>query len=153
MITVALSGIPSRNALERVTLDLITHIPREEVVYFQTYNYSIATEDVYTQFPNLRALSFDSTPVPAAFPSPLVEGGKILPSLEYVLLKEVSVGGGDWSPLMAFLACRVSSGNRLETLVITRCSHVCREVVKDIEGMVRELIFDRQDIVCPFGTC
>lgn len=31
------------------------------------------------------------------------------------------------------------SGNRLDTLVIAGSPHMCREVVKDISGMVREL--------------
>ena len=80
-ISVELDEIPDRNALERATLDLITHIPRKEVVYFETYDNPIATEDAYTQFPNLRALSFDAIPLSEAFPSSLVEDGKILPSL------------------------------------------------------------------------
>ena len=138
-ITVAPNEILDGNALERATLDLITHIPREEVVHFQTYNNSIATGDACTQFPNLRALSFDSVPLPAAFTGPLVEDGKILPSLEYVLLEEASVNDGDWSPLVEFLTCRVSSGNRLDTLVIANSPAMCPEAMEDIMGMVRML--------------
>ena len=49
-IRVESDEIPDRNALERATLDLITHIPRKEVVHFETYGNSIATEGAYTQF-------------------------------------------------------------------------------------------------------
>ena len=138
-ITVAPNEILDGNALERATLDLIIHIPREEVVHFQTYNNSIATGDACTQFPNLRALSFDSVPLPAAFTGPLVEDGKTLPSLEYILLEEASVNDGDWSPLVEFLACRVSSGDRLDTLVIANSPAMYPEVMEDIMGMVRML--------------
>ena len=63
------------------------------------------------------------------------------------------VNDGDWSPLVTFLGCCLSSGNRLDTLVIDRYTHVCRQVVKDISGMVRELKVDRDGTVCRFGTC
>ena len=120
---------------------------------FETYGNSIATEGAYTQFPNLRALSFDFIPLSEAFPSSLVEDGKILPSLECVLLEDMIVNDGHWSALIAFLACHLSSGNRLDTLVIDRYTHVCRQVVEDISGMVQELKVDRDGTVCRFGTC
>jgi len=39
--------------------------------------------------------------------------------------------------LIAFLACRISSGNRLDTVRIANCSHMCPE--EAVGGMVREL--------------
>ena len=138
-ITFPPNEMPDRSALEKATLDLITYIPREEVVDFRACNDSIATVDAWTQFPNLRGLSFDSVPLLTAFPSPLVEDGKILPSLDYILLENVSVNGGDWSPLVAFLTCRLSSGNRLDKLVVTNSSAMCPEVKEEIRGMVRKL--------------
>ena len=152
-IIVLLDGIRQENILKGATLDLITHIPREEVVHFGAYCTAIPTEGACTRFPNLRVLSFELMPLFAVFPDPLIEDGKILPSLEHVLLKDVFENNGDWSPLLTFLGRRLSSGNRLDTLVVARCSHVCQEVVNDIKGMVRELNIDCQNTMCPFGTC
>ena len=148
-ITVVLNGALGVDVVKRATLDLITHVPREEVVYFQTYDNPIAMEDTYTQFPNVRALSLCTIPLSKAFPkSTTVGDGRIFPSLEHVLLKNTFASEGDWSPLMTFLARRVSSGNRLDTLTITNSS-VCPEVMEGIRGMVREL--KRKGLItCPF---
>ena len=40
---------------------------------------------------------------------------------------------------MTFLGCRVSSGNRLDTLTITDSPSMSPEVMEGIRGMVREL--------------
>ena len=57
---------------------------------------------------------------------------------------------------MTFPADRVSSGNRLGTLGITNSIHICRELMEEIRGMVRELKVGNVDLLdsfCPFGTC
>ena len=141
-ICILLNGVHRKSVLERAALDLITHIPPDQVVSLRTYCNPVVTEDTWTQFPNLRALSFDTISLPAAFPNPsLIADGKVFPSLEYVLLGSVVMDNGDWSPLIAFLACRASSGNRLDTLAIAGSTRVCQQVAKDVGAMVRELKF------------
>ena len=126
-ITIFLNWTPYGDTPERAVLDLITYIPQEEVVYLrfrsQVDEIPVTIGGTYTQFPNVRALSFDM------------------------------VDGGDWSPLMAFLACRMSSGNPLDTLVIDSSPHKCPEEVKGIRDTVRELKIGHLDPRCPFGTC
>jgi len=141
-ITMLLIG-KHQNARERAILDLIGCTPREEVVYFKSNN-PIATEDTCTQFPNVRALSFDGVALSAALPNPNVAGeGKIFPSLEHVSLENLDED--DWDPLATFLASRVSCGNRLDTLVINDSQNMPPEVVDDIRGMVRELKIDNDN--------
>jgi len=144
-IDVVVEGEPRRDVLERMALDLTTYAPREEVVHFRMYNKLAAGVDMYTQFPNLRALSFANMPLPAAFPNPnLIGEGKIFPSLEHILLEDMVVGYANWSPLVTFLTHRVSSGSRLNTLVIVSSPHMCPDVVKGIRGIVRELRIEDQ---------
>ena len=132
--------VPSSDVSERTILDFITHVPREEVVYFQTFLNPVPMEDIPTQFPNVKALSLDKIPLFAAFPSRDVVGdGRIFPSLEHVLLVNMVVDHGDWGPLMTFLARRVSSGNRLDTLMFFDSPPMSPEVIESIRGMVREL--------------
>ena len=138
-ITVVLNGIRHVDVLKRATVDLVTHTPQEEVVYFQTYGGLVPTEDIYTRLPNLRALSFDMVPLLTAFPSTLARDRNILLSLVHVSLKSMFVNDGGWSPLVTFLACRLSSGNRLDTLVIINSHSMSPEVLEGIGGMVREL--------------
>ena len=139
-ITVVLNMTHHGDVLERAALDLIAHTPREEVSCFQTYNNPVAIWETCAQFPSLRALSSDSIHLSEAFPnSGLVKDGKALPSLEHVRLKRVVLDGGDWSPLINFLVARVSSGNRLDSLVITSSPCIRPEVMEGIRSLVREL--------------
>ena len=84
--------LPSSDVSGRTILDFITHVPREEVVYFQTYYDPVPMEDIPTQFPNVKVLSLSTIPLLAAFPSQNIVGdGRIFPSLERVLLRDVIV--------------------------------------------------------------
>ena len=139
-ITVVLNRALGADVRERAALDLITHVPREEVVYFHTRNDPVPLEDVSTQFPNVRALSIKTGYLSAAFPESTLAGdGRIFPSLEHILLKNMILRGGGWGPLMTFLARRVSSGHRLDTLMIVDSPFMSPEVMEGIGGMVRKL--------------
>ena len=82
-ITIRLNSIFCTDELERTTPDLIAHVPREEVVYFQTRDDPVAMEDISAQFPTVRALSPDAVFLSAVFPnSNPVGDGKIFLSLE-----------------------------------------------------------------------
>ena len=138
--TVRLDMAHRMDELERATFDLITHVPREEVVYFQTQNNHVVMEDASSQFPNVRALSLDTIPLSAAFPGPNLVGDRmIFPALKYLSLKEVLVDDGDWNPFINFLVRRVSSRNRLDTVVITGFPHPCPEVMENTRELVRTL--------------
>jgi len=144
-VDVVLSGAPHGSVLERMAHDFTTYAPSEEVVHFRMHNKLGAGADAYTRFPNLRALSFYKISLPTTFPDPNSIGeGKISPFLEHILLERVDLDGADWSPLVTFLARRVSSGNRLDTLIIVRSPHMRPEVMEGIRGMVRELKIDVQ---------
>ena len=144
-ITAVLRGTHHRTAIERAALDLITYAPLEEAVYFHTYSIPIVMEDVHTRFPNLRKLLFDAVPLRAVFPDPnLITGGEVLPSLEHISLERVVVDGGDWSPLVTFLARRVSSVNRLNTLTIDGSRYMCPEWMESIRDMVRQFEVDAE---------
>ena len=145
MIDVMLDGVLSRDTLERAALDLITYTPLEGVVRFRAFKTPIVMANAHIQLPNLRALTFDDTPLSVTFPnSYLVFGEKVFPSLEHVQINFAIVDDGDWSPLVTFLAGRMSSGNRLDTLVIDSSPYICPEMVEDIRGMVRELRLENQ---------
>ena len=139
-IAMLLEGAPQKSVIERAALDLITYVPLDEVVYLQAHKNPAAMEDTNTQFPNLRVLSLKTMSLHTAFPSPnLIADRKIFPSLEYISLESVEADRGDWSLLVAFLACRASSGNRLDTLRIVGYYDTCPEVMEAIRGMVRKL--------------
>ena len=129
----------AQDQVDQVILDLIAHAPREEVVYFRVYDEPVAMEDISTQFPNLRGLHFEKTPLTAAFPKSNFDGdGGVFPSLEYVLLDWVYVDDGDWSSLTTSLDRRASSGNPLHTLVMIGTYYVAPSVLRSLKDVVRE---------------
>ena len=139
-IAIVLKGTLPKDVVERTALELITYVPLDEVVYFRAYNNPATMEDTNTRFPNLWALSFNTMSLTTAFQNPnLIADGKVFPSLKYISLTSVNAGEGDWSPLTAFLAHRMSSGNRLDTLKIDGFYSMCPEVMNTIQGMVGEL--------------
>ena len=124
---------------DKVTIDLIAHVPREEIVYLQTCGIPLAMGEISTQLPNLRGLHFVGTPLHTAFPeSNLDMGDETFPSLRYVLLDRVIVDCGDWGPLTTFLDCRATSGNRLHTLVIVGSQHMGPAERGNFEKVVQE---------------
>ncbi|KAF9641875.1 hypothetical protein BDM02DRAFT_3194372 [Thelephora ganbajun] len=132
-----------RDVMGKLTLDLIARVPREEIVYFKAWYQSVTMKDVSARFPNLKALYFLGTPLPAIFPtSHLDVSGDIFPSLQYAFLDSVIVKDDDWSPLTAFLARRSSSGNLLHSLWIKRYCSMRPEVLRSIRSMVREFRMD-----------
>ena len=124
---------------EKMVRDLIAHIPREEIVYFQTYGEYVTMEDVSTQLPNLRGLYIKGSSLSAAFPKSNLDRGKeVFPSLQYVCLDWVIKDGDDLSLLVTFLDRRTSSGSRLHTLVIVGPYHEDLELASWIlKGMVK----------------
>ena len=146
-VDVVLGGAPPRTVVERAALDLVTYASLEETIYLHTYIIPIAMDGIHLRFQNLRTLSFEAVPLHASFPDPnLVDTGSMFRSLEHLILERVEVDDGDWSPLVTFLARRVSSGNRLDTLKIAGYTYMCPEVMEGIRGMVR--VFEFQEVDC-----
>jgi len=144
-ISVELDGIYG-DAIGRTALDLIAHVPGEEVVYFKPVGNSSTMENISTRFPNLRALTFDHASLHTMFPEPdLGRDKETLLSLQRVSFKRLIVDDGDWRPLVTFLARRESNGNRLDALEILDSRPMSREVVEVVKDMVGELLVDRQD--------
>jgi len=117
----------------KAALDLISHSPREDIIYFHAYGDRMVMEDISAQLPNLRGLHLDGMPL-----SNLDGGGEIFPSLQYVLLDEVCLGDDDWGPLATFLDWRISSGNRLHTLVLVGSYWIDPAVWGSLERSVQE---------------
>ena len=139
-VTLDLDDALPSSVEENAILDLVACVPQEEIVYFQQSYNLVAMENIYNRFPNLRTLSFEKMPLSSVFPGPNqgVDEG-ILPSLQSVFSKNLTLDNGDWSPLTTFLSRRASSGNRLNALKIIGSPHMRSEVIEDIRGMVNIL--------------
>ncbi|KAF9653314.1 hypothetical protein BDM02DRAFT_3182856 [Thelephora ganbajun] len=141
-ITIDTYHMPPDYSPEKVVLDIIVHIPQEEIVYLQTYGNPTAMENIYTRSPNLRALQSERMPLSAVVPEPNPNGeDRFLSSLQYVSFERLVGVDGDWTPLTNFLYCRPSSGKRLHSLEMVGSCNIHPEVVEDIRGAVQEFTF------------
>ena len=135
---------------EEATLDLISDVPQEEIVYFSAVGDPVGKKDLSAHFPHIRALYFKRSILRIAFPVPTFDwDGIIFPSLRHVSLEEVVVRLEDWSPLIAFLERCSSSGNQLDTLAIVGPYYMRPAVEESIKGMVRKFWTNDDDRFSP----
>ena len=145
---------PPTPLLKKAVLDLMAHVPREEVTHFWLYEKRIGMRDIYPNLPNLKTLNIIYTSLPEVFPGPdTLENGATLVSLSNITLEWLTVDNGDWSPLLTFLAHRASTGTPLQMLKVTGASHMCLEIAEDIKGMVEVSEIRDTDLFCPLGSC
>lgn len=127
-ITVGFDQAVPEDVLEKLTLDLIAHTPREEIVYFRTSENLEAVKDLGAQMPNLKALDLLKVPLSAVFPMLDQNGPRAdemsPPSLQQLFLG-LLVKSYDWVPLIDFLIHHASSGNQLDSLRIDGPCHMC----------------------------
>lgn len=123
-------------------LDLIAHVPREEITSLRANGIPISAHVISAQFPSLSGLHFKDTPLHVAFPRSNLGRSRIFPCLQHF---RIAVGDAivmrrsDWDPLTTFLDRLSSSGNRLNTLVIDGDYVMHPKVEGRIRRAVREL--------------
>ena len=134
--SIQLGQVPPKDLLEEALLNLIAHVPREEIVYFRARGGPISSEAISTQFPYLRAMHFVGTPLGIAFPRSALDRDRIFPCLQHLTL---DVNHDDnWNPLITFLDHLASSGNKLDTLEISGCYKMKPKVEEGVRRAVRE---------------
>ena len=144
---------------EKFTSDLITYIPRGNVVYFRTHESLGAVRDLRVQLPNLKTLDLYRVPLSAVFPMP--DRGpsdgqeRFPPSLHNIFLERPFLGEFNWLPLIAYLSRRKSSGNQLGSLFIDGPCHMCRTMTYGVKALVREfeIVEECLQSWCPIDAC
>ncbi|KAF9653313.1 hypothetical protein BDM02DRAFT_3107899 [Thelephora ganbajun] len=157
-LSVGMNQALPEDGLEKLTLDLIAHTPREEIVYFRTCSSLEAVKDLGVQLPNLKALDLYRVPLSAAFPVLGRDGFHVyerFPSLQHLLLARPHLNVDSWIPLIVFLSYRASSGNQLDSLLVDGPCHMCSTITQRIRGFVRKFKIDDECLRswCPFGNC
>ena len=144
---------PAMPLPEKAILDLIAHVPREEVTALLMFDTRVSVCDIYSQLPNLKTLIFNLASLSEVFPGPdTIDYGVIPVSLKNLTLEWLTLDDDDWSSLLTFLAHRASAGNPLQMLKIDRGPHVFG-MVEDIERMVEMSDITDTMVFCPLGVC
>ena len=137
--TVLLSEALDEEGLSRLDLDLITHVPLEEVVFLRSVGCPIFMTDLYARLPNLQVLDLVGVNMSTVFPTPDQGESRVYEEI-FPSLRHISFDSHyDWGPLMAFLSYRASVGNPIVSFTTFDSPHLSREVVEGIRGMVAKV--------------
>ena len=157
-ITIGVDQALPEDALDRLTLDLVSYTPRDEIVYFRACGGVEIAKDLRIQTPNLKALNLYKVPLSVVFPRP-ERGGPSLherfpPSLQYLHLERPHLSAYSWTPFLTFLSHRSSSGSQLDSLMISGSCHICFRVARRIRDVVGNFKVDDgcKESWCPFST-
>ena len=152
---------PKGMECEKSFLDLLTHMPHDHIVCYESPCRLLKSAGLSIGMTNLVVLRPNGVHLTRWFAEPdfgeTHAYGELLPSLKYLSLVAPTLSDGDWSPLITFLSSRASAGNRLHSLTISECSHMCQDVVEDIKRVIEsfEILWSlgAEDLVCPRGKC
>ena len=129
------------DVLDNLCLDFITFTPQKHVsrLHLITNAPTNRMEDILTAMPNIETLYLSKVALSKRFLQPEPNGPhasmKLLPSLRYLELGNITLTDGDWGHLTTYLAHQ-TSGGQLISLRASGRSRMRREVMSKIEGLV-----------------
>jgi len=126
---------------DQLCFDLISHIPREQVISLQTSLHILRSEELCVGMRSLTYLYIGGTDLSTWFVEPEIPGRHtfkdLLRGLDHIIIIEPSLSGDDWSPLTNFLSRRAEVGNRISSLkLISGHLQMDESVVESIERVV-----------------
>ena len=133
---------------DNLCLDLITFTPQERVsrLYLTTNAPTNRMEDLLTAMPNIETLYLSKVMLSKGFLQPNPDGPhankKLLPSLRYLNLGDITLSDGDWGHLTRYLAHQTSDNQVISLQVrLSGSSWMCPEVMSEVEGLVEEVCY------------
>jgi hypothetical protein len=136
------------NLLDNLCLDLIAFTPQERVsrLHLTTNTLANRMEDLLIVMPNIETLYLSQVALSKGFLQPKPDGPhantKLLPSLRYLDLGDITLTDGDWGHLTTYLAHQTSD-NQVVSLQALGRSYMCPEVMSEIESLVEEFSYTR----------
>ena len=132
-------GGPREEESGRFFFDSLVHIPHDNVVYYDSPCYYLEPTELSARMPNLVVFRPGRVHLPWWFAEPdpgTHPRDELFPSLRYLSLHAPTLGKDGWSPLTTFLSRRASVGNKLDSLALPECSHICPEIAEGIRKLV-----------------
>lgn len=156
--TAGLRKIDSRHENVELCTKLVAYIPVEYVVRFGGDLSMDVAAAVVSIMPNIQELYLINACLGDGFLQPDPKGPlphqKLLPSLQRLHLENAVPDDDSWSPLLSYLSHQTSDGQRISLTITSIREHICKDVVKEMEGLVDELVLDLiLDDDCPFDWC
>ena len=140
--------------MEKIGLDLIAHIPWEEVVNLRTTLPHPTLGGTVRQDVQPGALHLVDMDVSTSFVEPDVRGSQtlndLLPSLDSISIIRPVLSDGDWGPFIDFLTRRAAVSNRISSLKIDGFPYMDADVV---ERILRMWMVTRMVTAVTSGRC
>ena len=155
VVSLTLSTAP--NMLEQLLLDLITPIPRERVVSLNAFKPDTQGE-LFSMMPNIETLCIFDVELSGGFLQPNADGPrantKLLPSLRFLSLQDLTLRDNNWVHLTTYLAHQTSGNQAISLEIGGNLPHLCLEVMEEVEDLVEEFKCDPNEVTtCPLGRC
>jgi hypothetical protein len=142
-----LAGITPPGVLDNLCLDLIASTPQELVSRLQLNTNSLPAnrmEDLLIVMPNIETLYLSKVVLSKCFLQPKPDGPhtntKLLPSLRYLDLGDVTLTDDGWGHLTTYLIHQ-TSGGQVISLHASGSSHMCPEAMSEVVGLVEEFSY------------
>ena len=155
VVSLTLSTAP--NMLEQLLLDLITPIPRERIVSLNAFKPDTQGE-LFSMMPNIETLCISDVELSGGFLQPNADGPrantKLLPSLRFLSLQDLTLRDNNWVHLTTYLAHQTSGNQAISLEIGGNLPHLCLEVMEEVEDLVEEFKCDPYEVTtCPLGRC
>ena len=134
------------NEVEQFLINLITPIPREPVICFAADLDTKLPEELLLMMPNISTLNIYDIELTKGFLQPDPDGpnpeAKLLPSLRWLSLGNITLDDDNWGHLTTYLAHQTSDDQLISLTVFDDVPHIPPEVADEIKGLVGEFIDD-----------
>ena len=156
--TAVLRHSSSRRDMAQLCAKFVAQVPVEHVVNFGGDLSMDAVEEMVSMMPNIQRLHLTNARLYDGFLQPNSEGPlaqkKLLPSLRHLWLDNPVPDDKSWRSILPYLTHQTSNGQRISLIITGRREHICKDVVKEMEILVDNLILDLiLDDECPFDLC
>jgi len=135
---------------EQLLINLITPIPRENVVSFIPHSVKKLPEEAFYMMPNIKMLHLFKAELSEGFLQPNPDGPrantKLLPSLQSLCLEDVTLGNDDWGYLTTYLVHQTSNGQGISLDIAGDPPRMDMAVENEIQGLVGEFTLPPQVI-------
>ena len=147
-VSAAMNPLVEDGEEDRLCLDLIAHIPLEQIIYLQTALPILYSEELCVKMRDLAYLHLPDVDLSTWFAEPDPCGPytreELLPSLDHILITSPIVYD-DWSPLTAFLSFRAAVGNQISLLRLCDHPRMDGNVAESIKRVVEVFEFEFED--------